>query len=231
VVTNDGAVLKRVNCAIDPCHAFWTGRTEDAMPFAGNGARASEFMGAILNVQLDRIDGVIAAMRGERDMIHAGVGPALELGLRLAPLNSKNFDCGTNVFLTLPTAEAAGLFVKTFPSVIAGKTGRHTYTEWDQVLMGAGAAHPAMNPYNMPANAECRRTYSRDMCAKSLDILNRTVLVPTHPLHTKDQIADIIHNINAAARVALGGLRIEEADVRKGEALDVIKYDLKELAW
>jgi dTDP-4-amino-4,6-dideoxygalactose transaminase len=231
VVTNDEAVQKRVNCVIDPCHAFWTGRNEDAMPFAGNGARASEFMGAILNVQLDRIDGIIAAMRHERDTIQAGIQPALELGMRLAPLHSKDFDCATNVFLTVPSAQAAEVFVKTFPSVIAGKTGRHTYTEWDQVLMGAGAAHPLMNPYNMPANAECRRTYSRDMCAKSLDILNRSVLVPTHPLHTQEQIADIIHNINAAARVALGGLKREDADVRKGEELDVIKYDLKELAW
>jgi hypothetical protein len=146
-------------------------------------------------------------------------------------LHSKEIDCATNVFLTVPSAQAAEVFVKTFPSVIAGKTGRHTYTEWDQVLMGAGAAHPLMNPYNMPANAECRRTYSRDMCAKSLDILNRSVLVPTHPLHTQEQIADIIHNINAAARVALGGLKRKDADVRKGEELDVIKYDLKELAW
>jgi dTDP-4-amino-4,6-dideoxygalactose transaminase len=231
VVTNDEAVQKRVNCVIDPCHAFWTGRQEDSMPFAGNGARASEFMGAILNVQLDRIDAIIAAMRLERDAIHAGIGPALELGMRLAPLHSRDSDCAANVFLTVPSSQAAELFVKTFPSVIAGKTGRHTYTEWDQVLMGAGAAHPLMNPYNMPANAECRRTYSRDMCAKSLDILNRTVLVPTNPLHTKEQIGDIIHNINAASRVALGGLMREEADVRKGEDLDVIKYDLKELAW
>jgi dTDP-4-amino-4,6-dideoxygalactose transaminase len=231
VVTNDDAVVRRVNCAIDPCHAFWTGRTEDAMPFAGNGARASEFMGAILNVQLDRIDGVIAAMRLERDAVHAGVGPALELGLRLAPLNSKEFDCATNVFLTLPTAEAAEVFVKTFPSVIAGGTGRHTYTEWDQVLMGAGAAHPLMNPYNMPANAECRKTYSRDMCAKSLGILNRTVLVPTHPLHTRQQIDDIIHNINAAARVALGHASKDEVDVRNAVPVDVIKYDTKQLSW
>jgi len=28
--------------------------------------------------------------------------------------------------------------------VMAGRTGRHNYTEWDQILMGAGAAHPAM---------------------------------------------------------------------------------------
>ena len=231
VVTNDDAVLKRVNCVIDPCHAFWTGRGEDEMPFAGNGARASEFMGAVLNVQLDRIDGIIAAMRRERDTIHAGIGPALKIGLRLAPLNSKDHDCAANVFLTLPDAQAAETFVKTFPSVIAGRTGRHTYTEWDQVLMGAGAAHPLMNPYNMPANAECRKAYSRDMCAKSLGILNRTVLVPTHPLHTKEEVGNIVHNINAAARVALGHASKDEVDVRNAAPVDTIKYDTKQVAW
>ena len=84
-------------------------------------------------------------------------------------MNSPDDDCAAQAMYHLPSAEAAKRFVAIFPSVIAGKTGRHTYTEWDQVLIGAGAAHPAMNPYLMPANAECRRTYSRDMCAGSLD--------------------------------------------------------------
>ena len=97
--------------------------------------------------------------------------------------------------------------------------------------MGAGAAHPLMNPYTMPANAECRRTYSRDMCARSLEILNRSVLVPTHPLHTAKEVENIIHNIKAATLVALGGLKKEEVDVREAEAVDTTKYDLKELAW
>jgi dTDP-4-amino-4,6-dideoxygalactose transaminase len=231
VVTNDDAVVKRVNCAIDPCHAFWTGRDGDSKPFAGNGARASEFMGAVLNVQLDRIDGIIEAMRRERDTILAGIRELESLGLRAAPLNSREFDCGANVFLTLPNAASADVFVKTFPSVIAGKTGRHTYTEWDQVLMGMGAAHPLMNPYNMPANAECRRSYSKDMCARSLEILNRTVLVQTHPLHTKAEIEDIIHNIKAATRVALGHVKSEEVDVRRAGAVDATKYDLKVVSW
>ena len=231
VVTNDDAVAKRVNCAIDPCHAFWTGRDEDSKPFAGNGARASEFMGAVLNVQLDRIDGIIEAMRRERDMILDGISDLQSLGLRLSPLNSREYDCATNVFLTLPDSSTAELFIKTFPSVIAGKTGRHTYTEWDQVLMGQGAAHPLMNPYNMPANAECRRTYSRDMCARSLEILDRTILVPTHPLHTAEEAGDIIHNIKAATRVALGHVKREEAVIRKVEAVDSTKYDLKVVSW
>jgi hypothetical protein len=84
-----------------------------------------------------------------------------------------------------------------------------------------------MNPYTMPANAECRRTYSRDMCAASLAILNRTILVPTHPQHTRQQIEDIVHNIKAATRVALGKVKGAEAEVRNATAVDATKYDLK----
>jgi hypothetical protein len=93
--------------------------------------------------------------------------------------------------------------------------------------MGAGAAHPAMNPFNMPANAECRKTYSRDMCARSLEILDRTVMVATHPGHSAEETADIIHNIGVAARVALGETPIEEADLRAAKPVDAQKFDLK----
>ena len=142
-------------------------------------------------------------------------------------MNSPDHDCATQVFYTLPSAEAANRFVQIFPSVIAGKTGRHTYTEWDQVLMGAGAAHPAMNPYNMPQNAECRRSYSKDMCARSLEILNRTVMVATHPQHSAADIDDIIHNIGVAARVVLGGMPRDEAELRNVRPVDAQKYDMK----
>ncbi len=227
VAVNDERWAKRVHCAIDPCHFYWNGRDETEMPFAGNGARASELMGAMLNVQLDRLDGMIQAMRAEKRKILKGTAQLGNIGLRPAPMNSPDHDCSTQVMYSMPSADAASRFVKIFPSVIAGKTGRHTYTEWDQVLMGAGAAHPAMNPYNMPANAECRRTYSKDQCARSLEILNRTVMVATHPEHTEQETADIIHNINVAARVALGGLPLAEADLRRAAPVDAQKFDLK----
>jgi dTDP-4-amino-4,6-dideoxygalactose transaminase len=227
VAVNDERLAKRVHCAIDPCHFYWNGRDETEMPFAGNGARASELMGAMLNVQLDRLDGMIQAMRAEKRKILKGTAQLGNIGLRPSPMNSPDHDCSTQVMYTMPSADAASRFVKIFPSVIAGKTGRHTYTEWDQVLMGAGAAHPAMNPYNMPANAECRRTYSKDQCARSLEILNRTVMVATHPEHTEQETADIIHNINAAARVALGGMKLEEADIRRTAPVEAQKFDLQ----
>ena len=225
VAVNDDRLAKRVRGAIDPCHFYWNGRDDHEKPFAGNGARASELMGAMLNVQLDRLDGMIAAMRAEKRKILAGTAAFGNFGLRPSPMNSPDHDCATHVMYALSSAEAAQRFTKVFPSVIAGKTGRHTYTEWDQVLIGAGAAHPAMNPYLMPANAQCRKTYAMDMCAKSLEILNRTVMVPTNPEHSEAQISDIVHNIGIASRVALGGMALDAADLRNVLPIDAQKFD------
>jgi len=227
VALNDDTVAERARCAIDPCHFYWHGRNDASKPFAGNGARASELMGAMLNVQLDRLDGMVAAMRIEKKAILAGTASLDNLGLRAAPMNSPGHDCATQVMYTLPSADAANHFVQIFPSVIAGKTGRHTYTEWDQVLMGAGAAHPAMNPYLMPENAECRRTYSRDMCARSLEILNRTVMVATHPHHSRQDTDDIIHNVGSAARIVFTGLPQDEVELRNLKPVDAQKFDMK----
>ena len=227
VACKDEAVFRRVSCAIDPCHFYWQGREADFAPFSSNGARASELMGAMLNVQLDRIDGMVSAMRKERDIILARTKSLGNLGLQATPLNSSEHDCATYAFYTLPSKAVAADFSALFPSVVVGKTGRHNYTEWDQVLMGAGAAHPAMNPYNMPANAPCRKTYSKDMCAASLDILDRTVMVPTHPQHSEQDIEDIIHNIATAARIVLDGDAIDRPAFRTQAAFDPGKFDLK----
>ncbi|MFO1144904.1 MAG: aminotransferase class I/II-fold pyridoxal phosphate-dependent enzyme, partial [Amaricoccus sp.] len=134
VAVNDDRLAKRVKGAIDPCHFYWEGR-DDEKPFAANGARASELTGAMLNVQLDRLPGMIGAMRGEKQRILAATRSLDNVGLKPAPMNSPDHDCATQVMYTMPTAAAAKRFAEICPSVIAGKTGRHTYTEWDQVLI------------------------------------------------------------------------------------------------
>jgi dTDP-4-amino-4,6-dideoxygalactose transaminase len=230
VSINDDQVAERVRCAIDPCHFYWHGRGGSVEPFSANGARASELMGAMLNVQLDRLPGMIDAMRQERKAILSGIASLGNLGLKVTRMNSPDHDCATQVMFTLPSASAAEAFAAVFPSVIAGETGRHNYTEWDQILMGAGAAHPAMNPYNMPQNADCRRAYSKDMCARTLKILGRTVMVATHPSHTSEDTADIIHNIGVAAHVALAGVPMAGADIRNAKPVDAQKFDISDSA-
>lgn len=84
-----------------------------------------------------------------------------------------------------------------------------------------------MNPYTLPANAACRTTYPADLCQRSLDILNRTVMVATHPHHSQAEIDDIVHNITAAARIAFGEIPAEDAALRNLKAVDAQKFDMK----
>ena len=225
LATSDPKVAERAKCAIDPCHFYWQGRNDSIVPFAGVGARASELMGAMLNVQLDRLDGMIAAMHAEKKAILDGTRHLGNLGLVPAPMNSPEQDCAAQVMYLLPTEDAAQKFAGTIPSVIAGKTGRHNFTQWDQVLMQEGAHHPALNPFKLPENQGCRLTYPADLGKRSLDILNRTVMIATHPLHSEREIADTIHNIDAAARVALEHASLDEVALRDAAPVDLQKFD------
>ena len=199
VVTNDEDVAERVRCAIDPCNYLWNGK-HGLQPFSANGARASELMGAMLNVQLDRLDGIIVAMRAERNTLLETCAGLHNAGLGLAPLHSAEDDCASHLILTLPSADAADRFVKHVPGTTAGDTGRHTFNHWDHILNGNGAAHPAMDPYKMAANAECRTHFDPQTCQPTLDVVNRTILIPMHPQHTAKDVEDIRNGIIAGAK-------------------------------
>jgi hypothetical protein len=65
------------------------------------------------------------------------------------------------------------------------------------------------------------------MCARSLNILDRTVMVATHPLHTDQEIENTIHDIGVAARVVLGGLSADRAEMRGKTTVDARKFDMR----
>lgn len=227
MATSDDQVAERARCAIDPCHFYWQGRSDSLRPFAGIGARASEITAAMLNVQLDRLPGMIAAMHAEKKCILAGTAQLSNLGLRPSPMNSPDDDCAAQVMYILPTAEQAEAFAQLAPCVVAGNTGRHNFRQWDQVLMHEGAAHPALNPYNLPENADCRRDYPDDLGLSSLDILNRTIMVATHPLHRAEETDAIISDLTAAARVVLEGADLSSQSFSDKATVDLAKFDIK----
>jgi dTDP-4-amino-4,6-dideoxygalactose transaminase len=201
VVTNDPSVSQGARCHVDCCSFYWNGRRDDVEPYAASGARASEFEGALMNVQLDRIRGLISTIRRQKKQILKATAKS---GLAASPSRSLDDECGTRVLYQLPTAQAADAFAKIVGCGVAGKTGRHTYNEWDPILKMRGAHHPDMDPFRMPKNKRCRMRYSTDMCPRSLEILNRTVLVGTDPDRTPEQIKALIDKINAAAATVLG---------------------------
>jgi dTDP-4-amino-4,6-dideoxygalactose transaminase len=225
VATNDERVAERARCAIDPCHFYWQGQEDGLKPFAGAGARASELMGAMLNVQLDRIGGIINAMRENRRRLLDETRGLSNLGVQQSPMNSPEHDCAAQLIFTLPQPEAASQFASATGGVVAGQTGRHTFTNWDQVLTQEGAHHPAMNPYAMPENANLRRDIPPSFGKRSLDILNRTVMIPMDPDHGEAELETLAHNIRVAALELDGQVPAKGMTYREMKGPDLQKFD------
>lgn len=225
IATSDDRVAERARCAIDPCHFYWQGQEEGLKPFAGAGARASELMGAMLNVQLDRIGDIVSTMRSNRRQMIDETQNLSNLGLRISPMNSPDHDCATHLMYVLPETAAADRFASRTGGVVSGKTGRHTFVNWDQVLTQEGAHHVASNPYNMPENAQTRRDIPEGFGQRSLDILNRTVMIPMDPDHSQGDLEALSHNIRlAASEINSGGLRAGATYRDLGEP-DLQKFD------
>jgi dTDP-4-amino-4,6-dideoxygalactose transaminase len=201
VVSNNSRWMKRAFCSIDCCGFYWSGDKRDDEGFTFSGSRASELEGAVLNAQLDRIGPMIRAMRRQKKRV---LKETASVGLQPIRANSLDSECGTHVMYLLPSAEAADGLARKVDGTVALKTGRHVYTEWDPILKHHGAHHPALNPFNLQENRGCRMDYAPDMCARSLDILSRTVFITTHPDFTASDIADRVRGLKAAARELLG---------------------------
>ncbi len=177
----------------------------------------------MLNVQLDRIDGIVAAMRANRKRLAEATAGLDNLGVTLTPVHSPDHDCGAHLMYLLPHAEAATAFAAMVGGVVAGRTGRHTFTNWDQVLQREGAHHPALNPYLMPENEGTRRELPPGFGARSLDLLGRTVMLPMDPGHAETDLEALAHDIRLAARAVSEGRT--EADLRARRAPDLQKFD------
>jgi dTDP-4-amino-4,6-dideoxygalactose transaminase len=204
VVSRDERVARRASCAIDCCAFYWSGRGADVRPFASNGSRASEIEGAMLNAQLDRIGQLLRrARRRKKQILRAA---AKHTSLSASPCHSIDDECGTHVLFNFPTAQQAEEFAERASGTVCGKTGRHTYNEWDPILAKRGGHHPAMNPFEFPANRKCRMNYSTTMLPRTLDLVNRTVMIATHPEHSDAEGEARIPRIIAAAKVIEAGL-------------------------
>jgi dTDP-4-amino-4,6-dideoxygalactose transaminase len=199
VVTSKKKWAERIGCVVDPCSFYWRGRTQDFPGFVFNGARASEFEGAILNVQLSRIDGMIRAMRRQKKRILAAT---IGTGLQPVRANSLDWECGSHVLYTFDDKSQAQAFAQLTGGTVTRDTGRHVYTEWDPILAQKGAPHEALNPYKLKENRECRKKVNMNM--KSLGILERTVMLQTHPDHTAGEVKTLIKKISDAGKKVLG---------------------------
>ncbi|MFW6062518.1 MAG: DegT/DnrJ/EryC1/StrS family aminotransferase [Planctomycetota bacterium] len=177
VVTNDRLTHQRAMIQHDGGCVFFSREARETAPpmFAGLNFRISEIGSAILNVQLGRLDGILAALR-ERKQAMAEIFTGSDK-FRLSPVHDVPGDCAVVLALEFDSADAAQEFSKAHGEVCSVfrpiETDRHVYTNWEPII-AQRAHHPEMNPWH-----KANRTIQQDAdcCPRTLDVLARTVCI------------------------------------------------------
>ena len=189
LVTNDAAIYERASVYSDSGAAFRPYAGNFTMPdFLGLQFRATEVMGAILRMQLQRLDAMLADLRRIRARFVAELKG--KPGIRFAPSNDSKGDCGVVVSFQYESEAVARAFAKA--EGVGGwlpiDSGKHVYSNWEPILEHRVGHHPGMNPYRLPQNKGLRLNYTKNMCPRTLDILKRTVFISLHPDWTEARI-------------------------------------------
>jgi hypothetical protein len=169
-------------------------------PFLGFQFRPSELQGAVLRVQLQRLEGILADLRRIKARIMGEL--AGKPGIRFMPSHDLQGDCGVIVGFQFDSNARALAFAKAkdVEGWLPIDTGKHVYYNWDPIFEKRVGHHPDMNPFNHPRNRGLRTEYSRDMCPRTVDILGRTVFVSLEPDWSEALVEQRIAACAAAAR-------------------------------
>ncbi len=201
IVTNNRKVYERALIYHDGGAAFrpYSGELTEPI-FMGTQMRTNEVTGAIMRVQLKRMDGIIADLRRVKAEVKKALGDnAL---FNFAPSNDEAGDLGT----TLPLQFHDKAVARRFADAISGKingilvadSGKHLYYNWTPLMEYRGSHCDATNPYNLAENKDLNKEYSKDMLPKTIDLVERTYHVLLHCDWTQ---ADIDKTVNAILEV------------------------------
>src|SRR5208283_3659927 len=138
--------------------------------FAGVNYRMDEIRGAIMRVQLKRLDGILSALRRRYLRLRE-----LLQGLDFAPVHDLDGNCGVTLFLRLATRSQAQAFAKAAAErklavSLPYDTGRHVYCNWEPLMERRGASHPLADPLQVTEAGRAQR-YAKDMLPRTLEHL------------------------------------------------------------
>ncbi len=182
IVTDDREVYERALIYHDGGASFRPYAADLSTPiFTGVQNRVSELTGAVLRVQLKRLEGILTDLRrAKKHFIDKLAG---HTNIEFVRSNDPEGDCGTTLALRFTDEAAARKFAtdKGISGILPIDTGKHVYINWTPIMEKRAAHHPVLNPFNMPENKGLQMDYSADMCPRTLDILKRTVYIPMDP--------------------------------------------------
>lgn len=182
MVTDNRTIYERASIFHDSGTAFRPYACDFSIPiFLGLQFRASEIMGAIMRVQLRRLEGILAGLRRIKRKFIAELSG--EPKICFARSNDLKGDCGVVVPFRFETAEKAISFAKS--EGVDGwrplDSAKHVFFDWKPIIEKRIWHVPAMNPYNFPQNKNLRTNFTKEMYPKTIENLGRTVFVSLNP--------------------------------------------------
>ncbi|MBQ9552751.1 MAG: aminotransferase class I/II-fold pyridoxal phosphate-dependent enzyme [Clostridia bacterium] len=199
LLTNDRQVFERALIYHDSSAIAYFGdqlsniETEE---FCGSEFRSNELCAAVLNIQLERMDGILTDLRANKKYMM----DRLDGVCRFVPSNDLQGDCGTTLALQFESEAAARRFAaaKGINGVLPIDTGKHVYRHWTPIMKKRGALHPLMDPFKMEANKDIVPDYTEDMCPQTLEKLAKAVYINVDPDDDKAALDRKIETIKNA---------------------------------
>lgn len=199
VLTNDRKVYERALIYHDGGATFRPNAELLKEPlFMGTQYRVSEITGAVLRVQLGRLDGILDDLRNVKKAIIKGLSD--DPKYTFVPSHDPQGDCGTTLGFMFDNEEKARAFSSSegINGWMPIDSGKHVYNNWTPLMKKQGAHHTALNPFNLTQNQGLRMEYSDNMCSRTLDLLTRTVFISLHPDWDDKKISNVIESCKNA---------------------------------
>ena len=178
-------------------------RYEGAL-FCGSNFRMGELAGAVMCAQLNRLDGLNAAMRRHLAIIKDEIKDTK--GIKVRPCNDEAGDTGICLMFFLDSSEKVGPFCEALNAegvnaagvFNAGIPDWHIYAHWKHVL-NEKTPTAVKCPWDCPYHKAQPVKYSEDMNPKTLEYLGRVVHLDLPAQMTDEDAHMIAKAINKVA--------------------------------
>jgi len=208
LVTDDRIVYERASIFHDSGTAFRPYAGEFSIPvFLGLQFRASEIMGAIMRIQLKRLDKILYDLR----KIKRRIMDELEgmNGIRFIRSNDIEGDCGVVLPFRFEDADASKRFVEVmkghYPHLYLYRPidlAKHVWFDWKPIIEKRIWHRDSLNPYNFPENRNLRQTFTKEMYPKSIENLSKSAFLTINIDWKEKDIKEMVNILKKSAERA-----------------------------
>ena len=206
VITDDPAIYQRVLMVHDVVGGL---RNPDVLirhipadeMLPGVNFRMPELLGAVALVQLQRLEGLLAAMRQHKWVLKASLADvAKRKGIQFRTIHDPQGEAAIALVFYMPEARLAHRVTDALNAEGVGawllydpdKADYHVYSHWAPILN-----QRTWSPNGGPWRAHARKvTYTQDMCPCTLDLLGRAVHLDVSPELTNENVEEVAEALN-----------------------------------